>query len=203
MLEDFAAGRWPTDAAFDALLPTEAREVSDRYWTPVAVAVQAAAWFDQFGIDTVLDVGSGVGKFCVAAALAGRRPRRFLGLEQRPRLVAAARALANRFGLGDRTRFLEGALGDAPVPQAQAYYLFNPFGENVFCAGDPLDRDVELSEERQARDVALVQAVLRESPVGTFLLTYHGFGGTTPAGYDEVAVVGRWPHVLRLWQKRA
>ena len=202
VVEAFAARRWPSDAAFDSFLPDDVRAVSSRYWTPIAVAAQAACWFDEFDIHTVVDIGSGAGKFCVAACLAGRKPRRFIGLEHRSRLVVAARALADLFQVGGCARFLEGALGECALPGAQAYYLFNPFGENVYCAGEPLDEEVELSEERLARDVATVQDLLRTSPVGTFLVTYHGLGGTTPAGFDELRVAGTWPHILRLWQKR-
>ena len=43
-------------------------------------------------VQSVVDIGSGAGKFCVAAALGSGC--RFTGLEQRPRLVAAARTLA-------------------------------------------------------------------------------------------------------------
>lgn len=203
VLGAFEDGRGPSDEAFDAFLPDDARAVSDRYWSPVRVAVQAAVWFDELGTRTVVDIGAGVGKFCVAAALAGHRSRRFIGLEHRPRLVETARRLATQFGVEARVQFSEGAFADAPVPEADAYYLFNPFGENVFCAGDPLDRSVELTAGRLVRDVGRMQALMRQAPLGTAVVTYHGFGGTMGAGYEALRAAGVWPHILRLWQKKS
>ncbi len=185
---------------FDRFLPCELRIVSNQYWTPLVVARQAARWLDDLHVRTVVDIGSGAGKFCVAGALAGNCE--FTGLEQRPRLVAAARALARSFGVGDRVRFVEGALGEVAIPLADAYYLYNPFEENLFGHVEHLDEDVELSDLRFARDVAAVESLLRSAPVGTYVLTYNGFGGRVPALYDEVRGDLELPNVLRMWRKQ-
>jgi predicted RNA methylase len=163
------------------------------------VALRAAEWLDEHHVRTVVDIGSGAGKFCVAAALAGRC--RFTGLEQRPRLVDAARALARLFEVDDRVAFLDGALGEIPVPDADAYYLYNPFGENLFGPQDHLDEDVELSFERYARDIATVRELLQRAPVGTYVVIYNGFGGQVPLGYQEVRTDHDLPNPLCLWRK--
>ena len=54
----------------------------------------------------------------LAAALMGHC--RVTGLEQRPSLVASARTLTRVFDLHDRVSFVEGALGVAPMPFAEA-----------------------------------------------------------------------------------
>ncbi len=194
-------GTCPADSAFDRFLSDELRVVSAQYWTPLAVAMRAAEWLDDLNIHTVVDIGSGAGKFCVAAALAGHCY--FTGLEQRPRLVSAARELARLFEVGDRVSFLEGALGETPVPDADAYYLFNPFGENIFGAEDHLDEEVELSFDRYERDITTVRDLLRRAPAGTHVLTYNGFGGNPPAVYQEIRVDRGLPNVLRMWKKTA
>jgi len=187
------------DRAFDRFLPLDLQALSSMYWTPLQVVQRAARWLSDLDVRTVVDVGSGSGKFCVAAALTS--DCRFLGLEQRPRLVAAARALAELFAVEDRVEFVEGTLGETDVPPADAYYFFNPFGENLYGAGDNIDEDVELSDERYGRDVAIAEDLLRRVPAGTFLLTYNGFGGRVPEGYQEVRVDREMPSVLRMWQK--
>jgi tRNA G46 methylase TrmB len=88
--EALRSGRCPADRVFDRFLPNELRIVSGQYWTPIMVARRAAVWFDELDIHTVVDIGSGAGKFCVATALASRC--HFTGLEQRSQLVASARA---------------------------------------------------------------------------------------------------------------
>ena len=92
-------------------------------------------------------------------------------------------------------------LGESALPEASAYYLYNPFGENLFDHDDYLDADVELSRARHARDIAHVIALLRAAPIGTHLVTYNGFGGAVPRSFEQVAVDRALPNVLRMWRK--
>jgi hypothetical protein len=192
-------GRSPADRVFDRFLPGQLRVVSGQHWTPLMVAMRAAEWLDEVGVESVVDVGSGVGKFCVVAALSGRA--RFTGVEQRGRLVAAGRNLASLFGVQDRVSFVHGTFGKDPVPEAQAYYLFNPFGENLLGLSGHLDDEVELSGVRYVRDITAIEQLLRDAPLGTYLLTYNGFGGKVPAGYQTLRVDRELPNVLRMWRK--
>jgi SAM-dependent methyltransferase len=192
-------GVCPPDRLFDRFLPLELQVVSRQYWTPLVVAMRVAQWLEQHDVRTVLDIGAGPGKLCVGAALAGRT--HFTGLEQRERLVSAARDLARVFEVSDRVAFLHGALGETLVPETEAYYLYNPFGENLFGPEDCLDGEVELGDERYQRDIATVEELLRQTSVGTYLVTYNGFGGDVPPSYSEIRVDRRLPSVLRMWRK--
>ncbi len=188
------------DEAFDRYLPEELRSISGQYWTSLAVAARVADWLAELEVRTVVDIGSGVGKFCVAAAR--RCTCHFTGIEQRERFVTAARALARSFEVDDRVSFLAGTLDDVEVPVADVYYLYNPFGENLFRPQAHLAPDVELSEQRFDRDVATVERLLENAPAGTYVLTYNGFGGNMPRPYGEVRVDLELPNVLRLWRKQ-
>lgn len=197
--EALRIGKCPADHTFDRFLPDELRALSGRYWTPIMVARRAALWLDKLRIHTVVDIGSGVGKFCVTAALAGRC--HFIGLEQRSQLVASARALARLFAVDDRVSFVEGALGDIATPVAEAYYLYNPFGEYVFGSTGRLEA-VSVSAERYAHDVAIVEDLLEGAAVGTCVVTYNGFGGRVPSAYRQIRVDRKLPSTLCLWRKK-
>ncbi|CAN5710825.1 hypothetical protein BH09MYX1_BH09MYX1_02260 [soil metagenome] len=186
------------DRDFDQFLAEDLRLASRTFWSRLAIARRAAEWIDELGIKTVVDVGSGAGKFCVAAALAGDAT--YVGVEQRPRLVRSARQLADLFGVASRVSFIEGTFGITPLPVAEAYYLFNPFGENVFDEEERLDADVELSGTRYLRDVRAAEGFLAAVSTGTYLLTYNGFGGQVPPKFREVRVDRELPSVLRMWQ---
>lgn len=192
-------GLIPDDVDFDSLLPPDLRAVSSQHWTPLAVAMRVAEWLRLYKVGSLVDIGAGAGKFCVAAALASEA--RVIGLEQRPHLVTAARALAAQFGLGERCRFIVGTLGACALPSAKAYYLYNPFGENLFDIDDHVDEEVELSTARFERDVALVRKCLAQAPAGTYVFEYNGFGGELPDGYEELCIDWKLPNVLRLSRK--
>ncbi|HEX4353409.1 MAG TPA: methyltransferase domain-containing protein [Polyangiales bacterium] len=192
-------GFLPSDHEFDRFLAEDVREVSGVYWTQLRVAARVAEWACELSIRHVVDIGSGSGKFCVGAALAGNA--RFTGIEQRPRLVAAARELAKTFGVGDRVQFLEGSFPAVTAEGADAYYLYNPFAENRLDVSNCIDDDVELSDVRYHEDIASIGALLRRSPIGTCLITYNGFGGKVPGGYRRVRSDDRLPNMLQVWQR--
>jgi predicted RNA methylase len=187
------------DVTFDRFLPFKYRVPSRYYWSPLQAIACAASWLDELRIETVVDIGSGVGKFCVAAALASRSS--FIGIEQRRELVKVARGVARIFELGPRARFIEGTFGEVTVPAASCYYFFNPFGESLFRPEDRLDDNVEVSQARALRDIHLAERMLAAAPLGTFVMTYNGFGGTLPDGYEQLRADFDLPCALRLARK--
>ena len=80
------------DSRFDRIYPQRIQDASARFWTPVAVSLTAAEWLREAEYRSVLDVGAGAGKFCIVTNLASGCAVH--GIEQRPRLVDAARAAA-------------------------------------------------------------------------------------------------------------
>lgn len=185
------------DREFDDVFPLEVRGVSRVHWTPVEVAVRAARLLVSRAGATILDVGAGVGKFCiVAAATVGARVR---GVEHRRRLVGIARKAASRVGVD--VDFAHGTLEDENASEVDGVYLFNPFAENLSSPRDRLDHTVELSLERFWRDVATTERFLRAARPGTRVVTYCGFGGSMPEDY---VLAHREQHssTLELWIKR-
>lgn len=188
------------DVKFDRLLPFDYRFFSRTFWSPLSVVAQAARWLDELQIETVVDIGSGVGKFCIGGALAGRSS--FIGIEQRAALVDVARGIARGFDLERRVRFVHGAFGEVTVPAANCYYFFNPFGESLFRLEDRIDEETEVSQARSLRDVYLAKQLLAAAPVGTYVLTYNGFGGTLPDNYEVVRVRSEFSCALQLARNR-
>jgi predicted RNA methylase len=199
LAQNLRCGNVAQDDEFDQFMPYEDRRVSSDYWTPIHVATRAAQWLDYFGARHVVDVGSGVGKFCIAAALGGRC--QFTGIEHRSRLVSAARTLAHVFDVEDRVDFVQSSMSDAGWPHADAYYLYNPFGENLRRWEYQLDGEVELGIDRYKREIAETERFFEHAPRGTFLVTYNGFGGRVPDSYEQVAIDRDHRYELRMWRK--
>lgn len=198
-LREALTQRFPVlDGAFDVVYPNWAQEASPRFWTPVRVALDAADLLKQAGAKAVLDVGSGVGKFAVVAHLASGLD--ITGVEQRPHLVSAARAAAERYRAA--VKFICGRIEHIDPHAYDAFYFFNPFGENLVGHDERLDDDVTLNRQRFARDVRLVERWLDDATVGTSIVTYNGFGGRIPSSYELVLAQPAGRHRVRLWTKR-
>jgi SAM-dependent methyltransferase len=186
---------WVRDHEFDALYPRWVRVLSRRHWTPVEVALRAVELLvDGKPNARILDVGSGPGKFCLVGALAGAGT--FVGMERRPELVEIASNVARRLGVGERTEF---GTGDAFVldwARFDGVYLFNPFADDL---GSVVDRMAVWP--RFAEAVGAANKQLARLPRGARVVTYHGYGGPFPPGFERTVSERRGSGPLDLWIK--
>jgi SAM-dependent methyltransferase len=191
------------DEDFDEIYPHKYRSVSARYWTPVETARRAADLLVGEGARRILDVGAGVGKFCLVGA-ACTRGALFVGVEHRGHLVQVAHDAA-RLVSAERVEIVHGRFEDGFLTRGafDAIYMYNPFGENLFDGDNALDDTVHRSVARYYAEVDRTTAMLLAAPPGLILLTYCGYGGTMPPDYAllcaERQVSGGY---LCLWVKR-
>ncbi|MDP1824094.1 MAG: class I SAM-dependent methyltransferase [Archangium sp.] len=187
-----------SDEQFDQLLPVRPRIRSASYWSSVEVAQTASRWLTEAGAQRVLDVGSGVGKFCSIAALSSSR--RVWGVELRPDLALAARQLAQR--LGAEVVILDGTLESVDPGRFDAFYFFNPFAEHLAEVHERYDERFPASVDGFINDVRIVERWLRAAPIGTAMVSYNGLGGRIPLSWVvEKSDLVNGDH-LRLWVKR-
>jgi predicted RNA methylase len=195
--QSLRAGQRVRDAVFDLVYPENVRRVSARYWTPIDVAVTVARWLQARERCSVLDVGSGAGKFCIVANLTAKL--RVSGLEQREPLLEIARAATSAYQA--QVDYLHGTLETIEPAGFDAFYMFNPFGENLYDPREQFDREAELSALRWLNDVSIMEYWLDHAPEQTCLVTYHGFGGRIPATYELVRTLEKRSGPLRMWCK--
>jgi SAM-dependent methyltransferase len=198
-LPEALRSRTLTDREFDCLYTRDLQLVSQRFWTPLPVAWRTAEVLQSLGANRVLDIGSGPGKFCIAAGAVAPRIE-FVGVEHRSRFVAAAREVAARAAVPN-AEFFWGDATLVALDEFDAVYLFNPFAENIFADGKYLDRDVELSANRYLDDLRRVRLALAQARVGTLVITYHGFGARPPDGYERLLADPAGSDRLCVWRK--
>ena len=81
-----AADWFDSDSHFDQLYPFAIQTLARRHWTPLYVARLAARFLAEDTAAKILDIGSGSGKFCLAAVY--YHPRAFFyGVQQRKSLM--------------------------------------------------------------------------------------------------------------------
>jgi SAM-dependent methyltransferase len=189
----------PSDREFDEVFSKQTRLLSSGHWTPVRVAVCAAEMLVTRPGTKVLDIGCGSGKFCLIGA--ATRSVSFAGIDQRLHLLAEGQAIASRANLSN-VEFIHGNMMDLDWSGYNAFYLYNPFLENL-CTPAVIDETVPLKPEYFHLYVEAVQQKLMFLPVGTRVVTYHGFGGEMPYGYRMVANKEIGSDFLQCWIKES
>lgn len=186
----------PTDEEFDRIFPAPVREMSARHWSSVEACRQAAEWLVTTPQTRVLDIGCGPGKFCAIGAMS--TPGDFTGVEQRGHLCRGARSMLDHYGIR-RVRIVHANITEVALDCFDAFYLFNPFQENLFPSLK-IDDDVPVGLELYDRYISHVSRELSRMRIGTRVVTYWGDCDEIPSCYDCVDTC--FDRELKLWVKR-
>ena len=199
LCERLRCGAPVDDVEVDALYPEWARRLSEQHWTPLDVCLRAAELLAVDERATVLDVGAGVGKFCLAGA--ARSGARFVGVEQRRRLVDVARDVCGRAGLHN-VELIHDDVMRLDWTRFDGFYLYNPFYEHLASYLPRIDDEPALSPQLFAHQVVLACVKLLSARPGARVVSYHGFGGPMPLGFRRLSREPAGSDYLELWEKQ-
>ena len=183
------------DNCFDLVYPLEVRELSCVHWTPVQIARRAADFLVSKPGIRVLDIGCGPGKFCIVGALT--TSGKFTGVEQRKRLADLACAAIEEAKIAN-AEIIHGNVAEINFSDFDAFYLFNPFEENLETMMK-IDASVALSGELYQKYTEHVATQLAMAPLGTRVVTYCGSCEEVPLGYD--CLESSLDYGLKFWEK--
>lgn len=191
------AKRFTSDDAFDQLYPQGIQQLSKRHWTPLQIATAAASFLADKPGSRILDIGSGVGKFCLIGAFY-HPDCYFYGIEQRKELYLYANAakgvmqLENAdFMLGNFTRF--------NADQYDNFYFYNSFFEHL-KPEDGIDQQIVYSTSLFEYYSRYMQDIMDHRKSGTRLVTYYSTGDEVPDSYQLVDASDDM--LLKMWIKR-
>lgn len=168
------------DKVFNTLFPPSAQPQAQRHWTPLHITRQAVDFFGREQESSILDIGSGVGKFCLAGA-AYAPNLYFFGVEQRPSLSEYAVAAKQTLGLSN-VSFIEGNFTQVDLRRYNHFYFYNSFHENLDDS-DRIDEQISYSESLYEYYVRHLYHSLRMMPAGTKIVTYHALWDEMPREY--------------------
>src|SRR5258706_8089425 len=118
-----------SDLQFDLLYPESIQRLARRHWTPLHVARMASGFLVTGEGIRILDIGSGVGKFCLSAAY--YKPHSFFeGVEQRSGLIGHAETARDMLGLFN-VAFIHGNFTQLDFKRYTHFYFYNSFFENL------------------------------------------------------------------------
>jgi SAM-dependent methyltransferase len=181
----------------DLLFSVHAKSHSLVHWTPIKIAKQAAEWLAPTAGTKVLDVGSGVGKFCIVGAL--HTEGHFTGVEHRSQLINQAKKAAKKASVSN-LQFILADMVSIDFTMFDSFYFFNPFYENLVPAL-AIDAAVELSDQKYHSYLKHVYMQLDRLRVDTRVVTYCANDAKIPPSYELVFSTPE-NNSLRFWIKR-
>lgn len=181
------------DAAFDWLYPEHLQLISLGHWTPMAVARAAAGHLAIPGA-RILDIGSGIGKFCLTGAHLHHFCH-YYGVEQRGELVYHAERAREYLQL-DNVSFLSANITQVNFAEFDHFYFYNAFYENI-DRENAIDDTIEVSKSLYDYYATFLYHALEHRPAGTRIVTYQSDGDIIPPGYHLEQM--SFNSLLQLW----
>lgn len=185
------------DAAFDWLYPEKMQQLSRRHWTPLSIAKAAARFLANEPGKKILDIGSGVGKFCLVGARFYPETN-FYGIEQRKELYEYAQE-AKAATQVQNANFIHGNFTQEDLSVYDGFYFYNSFFENLVDQ-DQIDNKVEYSTSLYNYYSRFLFKKLTSSASGTRLVTYHSLEDEVPPCFQLVDV--STDLMLKMWIRR-
>lgn len=164
------------DSAFENALKKSVQGHSYIHWTPIEVIKAAVDWLGTES-DTsdgnrtpnrILDIGSGVGKFCLIGAMNSRA--HFTGVETRKNLVDEALSLKQELKLNN-VEFIHSDIKTIDFNDFTSFYFYNPFCEHMALSGT-IDDQIQFDEDAYYNYQDFVADQLKRAPKGTKLVKY-------------------------------
>ncbi|MGB4845514.1 MAG: class I SAM-dependent methyltransferase [Ferruginibacter sp.] len=188
--------RISSDCQFNKIYPPSIQSLAQRHWTPLEVAIKAADFLAAENNVSILDIGSGVGKFCLAAA--NYKPNAFFtGVEQRLSLIKHAETAKALLQLKN-VWFINGNFTQIDFRNYDHFYFFNAFYENLEGTVK-IDNSIDYSGELYNYYSRYLYKQLQQKPSGTRLAAFHSLEDEMPPEYHVVGV--EVEGLLKFWIK--
>lgn len=169
-----------SDEHFNNLYPLPIKQLADRHWTSLAIVRKVARFLAPSPDARVLDIGSGVGKFCIAAAC-HRPAAHFFGIEQRKDLVEHANIAGSILQMENVT-FMHGNFTSLDFSEFDHFYFFNSFYEHLTDT-EKIDTNISFSSSLYNYYNRQLYKKLNNMPAGTRIATFHSLENELPPEY--------------------
>ncbi|MDR3716379.1 MAG: methyltransferase domain-containing protein [Puia sp.] len=197
MLQKTSAEKWfYSDKEFNALYPLSIQALSRHHWTPLPIAMKAARFLAGDEAVSILDIGSGVGKFCLAAAYLTPHAV-YYGVEQRKSLIDYAEAAKSKLQL-ENVFFIHGNFTQLDLKKYDHFYFYNAFYENL-DGTDKIDDSIDYSGELYNYYNRYLFRQLQQKPKGTRLCTLCSLESEVPPDFQ--VVYSDMNDLLKCWVK--
>lgn len=183
------------DAEFDQIYPNELRMMSNKHFTEVEVAIKAAELLVTKPNQKILDIGSGVGKFCFVAG--SYADAIFTGVDYRKRFVDLCDDLIEKYHFKN-VNFIHSDIVDIDFSEYDNFYFFNSFEEHANRASR-MDDTIETSGKQFVKYSDFLREQFDKMPFGTRVVTYYAYSNQVPNSYQLISI--HFGGTLKCWEK--
>ena len=187
-----------TDARLHQLYPESVRSLARMHWSPLYIIQKAIPYLTPNDKVKVLDIGSGVGTFCLAGAYY-KQSVPFYGVEQRKKLIEVAEGAREKLGI-QNVSFIHGNFTQLNLNEFDHFYFYNSFFECI-PGTDKIDDSIAYSPELYHYYSRYLRLQLDEMPAGTRVVTYCSWNDEIPPGYRLVE--SDTDQLLKFWEKQS
>lgn len=183
------------DKEFDMIYPPGLRELSNRHFTEVEVAIKAAQFLATKPNQKILDIGSGIGKFCFVAS--SHTEVSCTGVDYRKHFIELCEKLTikHRF---KNVNFIHADFKEINLKDYDSFYFFNSFQEHIDETAI-LDNTIETNVEKYKDYSEYLKGEFDKLPNRTRIATYHLHLNQIPSSYKLVAMY--FDGTLKCWEK--
>jgi SAM-dependent methyltransferase len=185
------------DKLIDGSLPQAMTRLSALHWTPAHIAQRVSRFLAAEGEPNILDIGSGIGKFCLAAAYYMPNAH-FVGVEQRQDLVEIADKAKHSLGLTNVT-FIHANFIQLDLSRFDHFYFYNSFYENI-SEDEKIDENIDYSRQLYDYYSSYLRFRFSEMPRHTKLCTFSGWNDEVPSSFCEIEM--EESYFLKYWIKK-
>lgn len=157
-----------TDDDFNSIYPPKISMLAKKHWTSVSVAKLASEFLVERPGTRVLDIGSGVGKFCMVGA--SHTKGYFTGVEQRLDLITLSQRLSDSYYIHN-VKFVHANITSIKFNDYDAFYYFNSFHENIDVK-NKIDNTIILNIQLYHLYSMFIVEQFASLPLGARLVTY-------------------------------
>jgi hypothetical protein len=184
------------DLDLSPLYPASIQELDSVHWSPLTVIFKAIPFLAGSSVTTILDIGSGSGKFCLTGSYL-KPDVTFYGVEQRKSLVDQANRVSN---LLDRqnVHFIHKNFTQLDLRAFDHFYFYNSFFENL-PGSEKIDDSIDYSTELYLYYSRYLHQQLERMAPGTRIATYCSWDDEIPSGYSLVE--RHLSGLLKFWVK--
>ena len=185
-----------SDAEFNRLFPPAVQLLAARHWTPLSIIKRAVKFLTPHYNARILDIGSGIGKFCLGGAHFAPDAF-FTGIEQRSNLSALADNTAKKLGIKN-VHFIHDNFTRLDFRNYDHFYFYNAFYENL-SGTDKIDDSIEYTNELYYYYCQCLREKLDEMTRGTRLVTFHSLENEIPRSF--ILQETTYDKTLKFWVK--